>query len=92
MSVDDESVGPLIRRRRQELALSQAGLARRLFAESGRPIGRKRVSDWEHERVSVGPSWLPFLSRVLQVPVSVLAGAVAVARYRNRPGDEQHAR
>jgi len=49
MSGADESVGRLIYRRRQELGLSQSALARLLATRSGRPIGRKRVGDWEHE-------------------------------------------
>ncbi|GID12216.1 hypothetical protein Aru02nite_31050 [Actinocatenispora rupis] len=87
MVAADESVGRLISRRRQELGLSQAALARRLAADSGRSLSRKRVSDWEHERVIVGPSWLPFLAAVLDVSVSTLAAAAAVARYRDRFGD-----
>ncbi|HEY3502832.1 MAG TPA: hypothetical protein VGN37_08645 [Actinocatenispora sp.] len=87
MSAADEPVGRLILRRRQELGLSQAALARLLAAQAGRSLGRKRVSDWEHERVIVGPSWLPFLAATLQVSVSALAAAAAVARYRDRSRD-----
>jgi hypothetical protein len=87
MSGADESVGRLIYRRRQELGLSQSALARLLATRSGRPIGRKRVGDWEHERVIVGPSWLPFLAAALRVSVSSLAAAAAVARYRDHSGD-----
>jgi hypothetical protein len=77
---DEESIGPLIARRRHELGLSQSQLAQLLADASGTPsITRGRVSDYEHEK-HIPDGWLEYLSIVLDIPIDDLEKAARVAR------------
>lgn len=81
---DGESIGALIRRRRRDLGLSQAALARLLIETSGNPsITRERISEYEHEKY-IPDDWLRDLSTVLEVPLDELEGAALLAEFRRR--------
>ena len=75
------SLGPLVRRRRLELGLSQPELAALLAVVSGNPLASQRVSDWERETLMIGPTWLPYLAVVLEISLDELAGAAIRTRF-----------
>lgn len=88
---DGESIGALIRRRRRDLGLSQAALARLLIETSGNPsITRERISEYEHEKY-IPDDWLEGLSVALEISLDELAGAALRAQFRRRHHHQRNA-
>lgn len=83
-TLEGESMGSLVRRRRHHLGVSQPELAALLSVVSGNPVTPQRISDWERETLMIGPSWLPYLAIVLEVGLDELAGAAIRARFTIR--------
>lgn len=78
-----ERLGPLIRRLRAGVGISEEELALRLNTLARRDtLSRAEVWRWEteYEGRSVGPYWLPHLADALGVPVGQLQAARAVSR------------
>lgn len=80
---DGKFIGPLLAHRRHDLGLSQTVLAERLTQASGTPITQGRVSDYEHER-HIPDDWLPYLSKVLDLPLDQLRQAAELTRTHRR--------
>ena len=78
-----ESIGALLARVRAEQGISQLRLAERLCASSGTPtVTRHEISRWEREERIPSGYWLGWLAVALDVPLSRLERAAAVARRR----------
>jgi hypothetical protein len=80
-ALDGGSSGPLVRRHRLDLRLSQPELAALLTVISGNPVTSQRISDWEREAIMIGPTWLPYLAIALEISLDELAGAAIRARF-----------
>jgi transcriptional regulator with XRE-family HTH domain len=73
----------LLARTRGEQGISQLRLAERLCASSGTPtVTRHEISRWEREERIPSGYWLGWLAVALDVPLTRLERAAAVARRR----------
>ena len=91
-TVASEPIGDLIRKLRHSRALSQQGLASRLANASGNDaITRRQVARWEHGNRIPSPYWRKWIGVVLEVPISSLNGAAALAQFvRAAPDVAEH--
>lgn len=68
-----ESIADTIKQARLARGLSQHGLAQELIEASGNPLlARAHVARWERGEHIPGPYWLPWLSKMLEIPAGVL--------------------
>jgi transcriptional regulator with XRE-family HTH domain len=84
---EPESIGALLARVRGEQGVSQLRLAERLCASSGTPtVTRHEISRWEREERIPSGYWLGWLAVALDLPLTRLERAAAIARRRrHRP-------
>jgi transcriptional regulator with XRE-family HTH domain len=79
------SFGSLIRDLRTSRAWSQTDLASALCQVSGHPtIGREEIHRWETGKVIPVRFWLSYLSKVLDVPLDLLAAEAKLERVNRR--------
>jgi transcriptional regulator with XRE-family HTH domain len=80
-----EPIGAMLARVRSERGISQLRLAERLCARAGTPtVTRNEVSRWERQERIPGAFWLGWLAEALDLPLTELERAAAVARRRRR--------
>ena len=81
MLESSESVGNMIRRRRNVLGYSQYGIADELAKISGNSsLTREEVARWERGKRIPSPYWRQWISSVLRVPRHELDLAARIAR------------
>lgn len=78
------SIGPILRRLRQDAGRSQSEQASILSEFAGRAVTRNEVSRWESEARLLTPYWQQHVARSFSVPVTTLARAVASAKANRR--------
>jgi transcriptional regulator with XRE-family HTH domain len=79
------SIGALIRDLRISRGLSQGKLAEQLRDSSGSAsMAREDISRYERDKVIPGPTWLPHLAKVLDVPEAVLTEEARLSRVNRR--------
>lgn len=77
-----ETIDQLIRRRRTELGLWQADVARTIAQATGRQLSAPRLSEWERGVRPVPFHWLPALAAALDIPLDEIAAAAIRSRIR----------
>jgi transcriptional regulator with XRE-family HTH domain len=78
------TIGPTLKRLREQAGRSQAEQAECLSAVSGRPVTRNEVSRWENEHRLLTPYWQRHYAATFDVTEASLRQAVRAAKQRRK--------
>src|SRR5437764_469721 len=82
--METPTIGPLLRRLREDSGRSQKDQADVLSSLAERPVTRNEVSRWEHEGRLPTPFWQEHQAASFGVPVAMIRQAVAATKAGRR--------